>query len=42
MLNNMKEQIKEQQAQSNCDQEQMALDHENIISEQKVLRQLNK
>jgi len=30
-----------EQAQSNCDQELMAVDRENVIREQEALRQLN-
>jgi len=40
ILIDMKEQMKEQ-AQSNCDQELMAVDRENVIREQEALRQLN-
>jgi len=38
MLADMKEQMKEQQAQSDRDREQAALDCENAIREQEVLR----
>ena len=41
MLADMKEQMKEQQAQSDRDQEFATLDHENAIREQEPLRQLN-
>ena len=41
MLAGMNEQTKEQQAQSNHDREQAALDRENVIREQEALRQLN-
>jgi len=37
----MKEQMKDKQAQSNCDWEQVALDHKNVIREQEALRQVN-
>ena len=38
----MKEHMKEQQAQSDRDREHMALDRENAIREQEAVRQLNK
>ena len=41
MLADMKEQMKEQQAQSDRDREQAALNRENAIREQEALRQLN-
>ena len=41
MLYEMREQMKEQQVQSNPEQEQMILDHENIIREQEKLKLLN-
>jgi len=41
MLADLKKQIKEQQAQSNRDWEQAALDHKNVIREQEALRHLN-
>jgi len=37
----MKEQMKEQQVQSNLEQEQMALDRENLLWEQEKLKLLN-
>ena len=37
----MKKKMKEQQAQSDRDRQQAALDHENGIREQEALRQLN-
>ena len=40
MLVDMKEQMKEQQAQSNRDREQTFLDRENVIREQEALSQL--
>ena len=41
MLADMKEQAKEQQAQSDHDREQAALNRDNAIREHEVLRQLN-
>jgi len=41
MLADMKEHMKEQQAQSDRDREQAALDHENTTCKQETLRQLN-
>jgi len=41
MLPDMKEWMKKQQAQSNRDRKQAALDRENVICGQKALRQLN-
>ena len=40
MLHEMREQMKEQQAQSDREREQV-LDYENILKEQEKLRQLN-
>jgi len=37
----MRKQMKEQQAQSDREREQMILDRKNILQEQKKLRQLN-
>ena len=37
----MKEQMKEQQLQSDRDREQLALNHENTTSEQEALKHLN-
>jgi len=37
----MKEQMKEQHAQSDREREQMTLDRENVLQEQEKLRQLN-
>ena len=41
MLTDMKEQMKEQQAQSDRDWERVTLDRENVIGEQEALRRLN-
>jgi len=41
MLYGMKEQMKEQQTQSDRKLEQMTLDGENVLQEQEKLRQLN-
>ena len=41
MLADMKEQMKEQQLQSDRDREQVALNHENTTSEQEALKYLN-
>ena len=41
MLTDRKEQIKEQQAQSDWDREHATLDRENAIRKQEALRQLN-
>ena len=41
MLTNMKERMKEQEAQSDHGQEQVTLDRKNVIREYEALRQLN-
>ena len=41
MLADLKEQMKEQHAQTDRDQEQVALDRKNAIREHEALRQLN-
>ena len=41
MLANMKEQMKEQQAQSDCDRKQASLDREKALREQEALRRHN-
>ena len=41
MLTDMKEQMKEQQARSDRNWKQAALDCENVIREEEALRQLN-
>ena len=41
MLIDIKEQIKKQQAWSDSDREQAALDSENTVREQEALKQLN-
>ena len=41
MLASMKKQMKEQHAHSDRDRKQGALDCENVIREQEILRQLN-
>jgi len=41
MLTYMKEQMKEQQAQSDRNREQTTFDRENVVREQEALRQLN-
>jgi len=41
MLYEMREQMKEQQTQSDSERERMILDHENTLQEQEKLRMLN-
>jgi len=42
MLHEVREQMKEQQVQSDREREHMALDHEHVLQEQEKLRLLNK